>query len=157
MSFRPVSVKYTHLISDVLFDKPYGLILYYPEINILYSEIIGTFTHAEFRNLYTELLGIIKLKSPHGLVASQHRSNGSSMQDRAWLVGIWFSQLKEIVGSDFIIAGLKEKQEGNYFKRFIADYLEKTVPAMVPFQVKSFPDFDAGVDFIVQAKTTSPA
>ncbi|WP_448519224.1 hypothetical protein [Rhodoflexus sp.] len=152
MSFQPVSVKYAHLKPEVLFDKPYGLVLYYREINVLYSEVIGKFTHAEYKHLYSELLGMIKTNKPHGLVASQRRSNGSSMQDRAWLVGIWFLQLKEVVGSNFAIAGLKEQQEDQYFKRFIADYLEKTVSTLVPFQVKSFPDFDSGVDFVLQAR-----
>lgn len=155
MSFLPVSVRYAHLDAEILFHKPYGLVVYYPQVNVLYSEVMGRFTHAEFRHLYTELLRIIKAKLPCGLIASQRRSNGSTIQDRAWLVTAWLSQLKEVVGENFVIAGLKETQQAG-FKRFIAEYLERTVPALVPFQVQAFPDFDAGMDFILRTKTNLP-
>ncbi|MCS7018228.1 MAG: hypothetical protein RMJ87_03770 [Cytophagales bacterium] len=138
---------------QVLFCQPYGQILYYPAYKVLYTEIIGTFTHQEYRRLYTFLLGVLKTYPVRGCIASQAKSNGSSIQDRAWLVTSWFSQLKNIVGNDFILIGLREAHDTNAFKRWIADYLEKTLSSMAAFTVRSMPDFDSAVTYILERST----
>ncbi|WP_250631136.1 hypothetical protein [Rhodoflexus caldus] len=141
---------------EILFSKPYGQILYYPDYRVIYTEIIGKFSHQEYRYLYESLLAFIKKYPVRACISSQAKSGGSSMQDRAWLVTSWFSQLKAAVSSDFILIGLREAHDTGAFKRWIADYLEKTLSSMAPFTVKSMPDFDSAVTYVLeQAKITS--
>jgi hypothetical protein len=147
----PSSVLY-NAIPEVLFSKPYGQVLYYSDYQLLYTEIIGKFTHQEYKHLYENVLAIIKKYPVQACISSQAKSNGSSMQDRAWLVTSWFSQLKSAVSSDFILIGLRESHDTNVFKRWIADYLEKTLSSMAPFTVKSMPDFDSAVTFVQQIR-----
>jgi hypothetical protein len=143
---------------EVLFSKPYGQILYYCDYQVVYTEIIGKFTHQEYRHLYENLLAIVKKYPVRACIASQAKSGGSSMQDRAWLVTSWFSRLKATVSSDFILIGLREAHDTKPFKRWIADYLEKTLSSMAPFTVKSMPDFDSAVSFVLEkTKVISPA
>lgn len=145
----PKSDKYS-VQPQVLFCQPYGQILYYAEYQIAYTEIIGKFTHAEYRRLYEFLLSVLKKYPVRGCVASQAKSEGSSIQDRAWLVTSWFSQLKNIVSADFVLIGLREAHDTSAFKRWIADYLEKTLSSMASFTVRSMPDFDSAVSYILE-------
>lgn len=138
---------------EALFLKPYGQILYYTDYQIVYTEIIGKFTHQEYKHLYENLLAIIKKHHVRACISSQAKSGGSSMQDRAWLVTSWFAQLKSAVSPDFILIGLRETHDTGAFKRWIADYLEKTLSSMAPFTVKSMPDFNSAVTFVQQMRT----
>lgn len=148
----PQSSLYGTAKKEVLFSEHYGQIIYYPDLQITYIEIIGKFTHQEYRRLYEFLLTVLRKYPVLGIIASQAKSQGSSMQDRAWLITTWFAQLKATVGRDFVLIGLRETHDISPFKRWIADYLEKTLSSMAPFTVKSMPDFDSAVSYICQVR-----
>ncbi|MCS6969204.1 MAG: hypothetical protein NZM39_11535 [Bernardetiaceae bacterium] len=146
----PRSVLYANYQPKVIFTQPYTQILYYPEFQIIYYELVGKFTHQQYQTIYNTLLDALKAYFPKGLIASQLRSEGSSIQDRAWLISSWLPKLKTVMPKEFIIVGLREEEEKSAFKRWIAEYLEKAVKSVVPYTVKALPDFDTAVSFINQ-------
>jgi hypothetical protein len=150
---RPFSVLFAEEPVEVVFDEPYGQVLYFPRLHTVFVEMIASFSHEQYRQVYMVAYDALKRLQAKACVVSQSRSFGSSFQDRNWLITHLVPLLSQAFPTkEFLMIGIKDSE--NNTKRWIADYLERSFAAIAPFSVKSAPSFDDAIMLIKEAQHT---
>jgi hypothetical protein len=140
------------MISENLYTNNSGQIHYLPEINTLYVEFIGKLDSQEYKDTYQQLLEFINSKKVDAIIADQTKSQGSTMDARAWLVVKWLPELKKEIGErKVLLAGISEAKFG--FKKVISQYIEQTFKKMTALPVESFTNIDDAIQWIKSNKS----
>ncbi|MCS7018229.1 MAG: hypothetical protein RMJ87_03775 [Cytophagales bacterium] len=150
---RPDSVWFAQEPVEVFLDESYGQILYFPQMKTIFVEMIGAFSHMQYRQVYTYTYELLVQLQACACIASQSRSFGSSFQDRSWLINHLVPLLSQAFPTpDFMIIGIKDSN--NNTKRWIADFLERSLRLLAPFSVLSATSFDDAM-LIIQERLSS--
>lgn len=148
---RPFSVLFTEEAVELVFDEPYGQVLYFPRLQAVFVEMIGSFSHEQYKQVYTSAYDALKRLQAQACIVSQARSFGSSLQDRSWLLMHLLPKLsRDFPSKEFLMIGIKDSE--NNTKRWIADYLERSFTSLVPFSVRSVPNFDGAIMVIKETQ-----
>ncbi|MCU0439594.1 MAG: STAS/SEC14 domain-containing protein [Raineya sp.] len=138
--------------SENLYSNDCSNISYISEINTLYLEFIGKIDSDEYKEAYGKLLEFIVSKNIDAVIADQTKSQGSTMDSRAWLVVKWLPEVKKQIGDKrILLAGISEAKFG--FKKVISQYVEQTFKKMTALPVESFSNIDDAIKWIKASKS----
>ncbi len=147
---RPFSVLLAEKLVDIVFDEPYGQVLYFPRLHTVFVEMIASFSHRQYKQVYTAGYDVLKRLQAKACVVSQSRSFGSSLQDRSWLLMYWVLLLSRTLPTkEFLMIGIKDSE--NNTKRWIADYWERSFASIAPFSANPVSSFDDAIRLIKEA------
>jgi hypothetical protein len=133
---------------ELIYEKPFCKLTYFIDANTIYMDIIGVFTLEEYKEMFRAALEKIIEKKANGLIADQTHSNGSNMEHRVWLVMKWLPELKsKIANPNFRVVGISPTKVVG-FKKFIADYLEKTFRTLTPFPIMRCSTFEEAITWM---------
>ncbi|MCU0439595.1 MAG: STAS/SEC14 domain-containing protein [Raineya sp.] len=133
--------------SESLYTNKSANISYLPEINAVYLEFIGKIENDDYKASYNKLLEFILAKNATAIITDQTKSQGGSMEARAWLVVNWLPEVKKELGDKkMLVAGISEAKFG--FKKFISQYIEQTVKKMTPFPIEVFENLQDATTWI---------
>jgi|JI8StandDraft_2_1071088.scaffolds.fasta_scaffold02664_2 RNA processing factor Prp31 len=133
--------------SENLYSNKSANISYLSEINTVYLEFIGKIENDDYKASYNKLLEFIIAKNASAIITDQTKSQGGSMEARAWLVVNWLPEVKKELGDKkMLVAGISEAKFG--FKKFISQYIEQTVKKMTPFPIEVFENLQDAISWI---------
>jgi hypothetical protein len=135
------------MISENIYNNASSNISYLADIEAIYLEFIGKIDNTDFKDSYNVLMGFILSKDAKAIIIDQTKSQGGSMESRAWLIVNWLPELKKSLGEKkILVAGVSEAKFG--FKKFITQYLEQTIKKLTPFPIEVFENLQDAVNWI---------
>lgn len=139
------------MISENIYNNPSSNIYYLPDIEAIYLEFIGKIANTDFKDSYNTLMKFVLSKDAKAIIIDQTKSQGGSMESRAWLIVNWLPELKKSLGEKkILVAGVSEAKFG--FKKFISQYLEQTVKKLTPFPIEIFDSLEEAAKWIQHYK-----
>lgn len=130
-----------------IYNNDSSNIYYLADIEAIYLEFIGKIDNTDFKDSYNVLMGFILSKDAKAIIIDQTKSQGGSMESRAWLIVNWLPELKKSLGEKkILVAGVSEAKFG--FKKFITQYLEQTIKKLTPFPIEIFENLQDAVNWI---------
>jgi hypothetical protein len=139
------------MISENIYNNPSSNIYYLPDIGAIYLEFIGKIANTDFKDSYNTLMEFVSSKDAKAIIIDQTKSQGGSMESRAWLIVNWLPELKKSLGEKkILVAGVSEAKFG--FKKFISQYLEQTVKKLTPFPIEIFDSLEEATKWIQHYK-----
>lgn len=138
---RPSSLLFADEPVEPFLAESYGQVLYFSRMKTVFTEMVGSLSHEQYREVYTSAYQALKQTKARACLVSQSRSFGSSFQDCSRLLNYMLPLLSETFPTkDFLKIGINDLD--NNIKRWIADFLEKSFSSVAPFSVKAAKIFD---------------
>jgi len=140
------------MAAENIYSNDSANIYYLSEINTLHIEFVGKIDSDEYKEAYNKLLELVTNTKADAIIADQTKSQGSTMDSRAWLVVKWLPELKREIGErKILLAGISEARFG--FKKVISQYIELTFKKMTALPVESFNNIDDAIKWIQNSKS----
>jgi len=136
------------MTTENIYSNNCANIYYLSEINALLLEFVGKIDNNEYKAAYNQLLILTIEKNASAIITDQTKSQGGTMEGRAWLIVNWLPEVKRELGDrKILVAGISEARFG--FKKFISQYLEQTLKKMTPFPIEVFESVPDAVKWIL--------
>jgi hypothetical protein len=135
------------MVSETIYSNTSSNIYHLTDIEAIYLEFIGKIDNTDFKDSYNILMGFILSKDAKAIIIDQTKSQGGSMESRAWLIVNWLPELKKSLGEKkILVAGVSEAKFG--LKKFITQYLEQTIKKLTPFPIEVFENLQDAISWI---------